>query len=87
MDIVERLSKEHWHITGLDLEDAIAEIESLRAQLSEAQQDAARYRWLREGRMEFGNQDGADASTFWWVVDFEPEEADALIDAAMKEEK
>lgn len=40
-DIVERLRKSKWHVSGVDCEEAAQEIERLRL-------DAARYRWLRD---------------------------------------
>jgi hypothetical protein len=69
-----------------ELEQLRTENRALRESLDKVKQDAARYQWLRAGRMEFGNQDGPDKNTFWWEVDLAFEEADARIDAELAKE-
>lgn len=91
MDLIERLRalSRHEHDDASIGAEAADEIERLTKELDAMRLDAERYRWLREGRMEFGVQAGmpdfATKEQCWWKVDYTPEEADAAIDAAMKE--
>ena len=89
MDIVKQLRESCFcEGRGCELCRAADEIERLRAELSACQQDAERYRWLRDdcGGFEVTvreeNEDGYES----WVAGYPAEELDAAIDTARKGE-
>jgi len=84
-DIVERLEKDKWHITTVDLEDAIDEITRLRAEAKALRKDAERYRHMRKSAaFEWRNGPGL----YWYLPRWDREKPngerlDAAIDAAI----